>query len=114
MNDIKVIDVGEDGGRWLVTNTTDPNEARIAVVRHLREQLLPNDHEVFAGEVEELLDATERVYHYPLCADPSTERLYHESPVGSGAIRSDRIGGNGITFGVSPLPDQREMRRARR
>ena len=106
-----VTELGEDGGRWLVTDVTDVNAARVSVLRLLREQLLPGDPECFAGEVDALLDAEVHVYHYPICVHPETERLYYQSPVGHGAPLSEWIAGSGVTFDVPPLPDQRDIRR---
>lgn len=91
-----VTELGEDGGRWLVTDVTDVNAARVSVLRLLREQLLPGDPECFAGEVDALLDAEVHVY---------------QSPVGHGAPLSEWIAGSGVTFDVPLLPDQRDIRR---
>lgn len=110
---ITVIDIGEDGGRWLATETTDPERARIEVIRHLRKHLLPSDQEVFVAEVEELLDLTPRIYHYPICVHPDIEMVYVESPVGRRAIASDVLAKRGVTFGMPLLPDQRDVGRVR-
>ncbi len=108
-----VSELGEDGGRWFVPHVTDVNEARVAVLRALREQLLPGYEETFAGEVDALLDAEVHVYEHPVCVHPDAERLYRHSPVGPGPIPTDRIAGSGVTFGVPLLPDQHDIGRAR-
>ena len=100
-----VTELGEDGGRWFVADVTDVNWARIAVLRALREQLLPAEAEAFAGEVDALLDAEAHVYHYPILVHPETERLHYRSPVGPSVTMTEWVASCGVTFGVPLLPD---------
>lgn len=109
-DDYDVIEIGEDSDRWLVVSQVDVHRetisiaaSRLAVIRTLREQLLPDDEYAFASCVEEVLDASCTRYQYPILADE--QMVFYESPIGAGAPGGfDRLGTCGVAIGFS-LPD---------
>jgi len=104
--EMTVYDVGEDSDRWLVVGQHDQihetlgvDEARLAVINTLREQLLPGEAESFTEAVVTALDAPAYVVIDAVFADAETEQVCFRSPIGSTRPRGQKIGTCAVTFG---------------
>lgn len=115
MAEYQVIEIGEDSDRWLVVSQLNIHEervsidaARLAVIRTLREQLLPSEEDAFAACVEELLDTSAHRCEYLIVADDSGRPCY-QSTVGRRAPSHwQRLGTCGVAFGFR-LPSHHDL-----
>lgn len=106
---VEVLELGEDGGQWLVLNTMDVFEAQVQVVGWLHRHLIPGNEETFVEEVQTLLGAPAQVLdQQAIHADPAREGVFYRSPVGGTPIPDDcpLIGRNAVVLG-SRLEDHR-------
>lgn len=104
-----VLEVGEDGDRWMVLGTTSIDAARVAVIDYLRTTLLPGDADIFACGVEEALQAGPQVIDECLIyGDPVTGQAFVQSPIGGTPIPPgfDVLGRNAVVLGTR-LPGHR-------
>ena len=111
-----VLELGEDGDRWIVLGTIDVPAARVAVIDFLRSTLLPGDEDMFACGVEEALQAAPQVIdECRIYGDPEAERSFYQSPIGGTPIPAgyDILGRNAVVLGTR-LPDHRTYLSARR
>ena len=106
MAEYQVIEIGEDSDRWLVVSQLNIHEerlsidaARLAVIRTLREQLLPSEEDAFAACVEELLDASAKKYEDPILATESGAVCYQSKVGRSAPQHMKRLGTCGVAFG---------------
>lgn len=80
----QVYDIGEDGSRWFVTGISLVADARVAVIKHLEEQLSPTlsgwgGADSFAHEVHEAVHAEAIRYHWA-AVDRATELIHSDGP----------------------------------
>ena len=112
---LHVLELGEDGDSWVVLGTADIASARVAVIDYLRSTLLPGEEEAFACGVEEALQATSQVIdECRVYADPASERVFYQSPIGGTPIPAcfDLLARNAVVLGTR-LPDHRTHLSAR-
>ncbi|MGO2037008.1 MAG: hypothetical protein ACTH2U_11055 [Brevibacterium sp.] len=113
----KVYEIGEDGGRWFVAQTMDPDRARVAIIRQLEEQLQPLESAggaiSFAEEAHEALHAKATQYFF-VATDRETELVYSDVPFGPRQDRehnADFLGNPGFAIGFTmPKWSEREAK----
>lgn len=104
----KVYDIGDDGGKWFVSGSLLANDARLAIIKHLEEQLSPTalewgGAEPFAWEVHEALHAKATKYFF-VAVDRDTELVYSDAPFGPRRERehnADFLGNPGYAIGFT-------------
>lgn len=103
----QVYDIDEDGGKWFVTGSLLAADARLAIIKHLEEQLSPTisgwgGADSFAWEVHEAL-RTKATRYFFTAVDRDTEQIYSQAPFGPGQDREHNADfiGSGYAIGFT-------------